>query len=94
MFTGTTAWAVVFWYKGKLGYGALMDHCQARRLFMDDIPVPVDPGSIKFIPRLRSFIRQKGLAYSTEKTYVHWILYYIRFHRLKHPGEMGPREVD
>ena len=61
---------------------------------MDDIPVPVDSGSNRFIPRLRSFIRQKGLAYSTEKTYVHWILYYIRFHRLKHPAEMGPDEVD
>lgn len=61
---------------------------------MDDIPVPVDPGSNRFIPRLRSFIRQKGLAYSTEKTYVHWILHYIRFHNLKHPSEMGSKEVD
>jgi len=61
---------------------------------MDDIPVPVDPGSNRFIPRVRSFIRQKGLAYSTEKTYIHWILYYIRFHHLKHPREMGHKEAD
>lgn len=61
---------------------------------MDDIPIPVDPDSTRFIPLLRSFIRQKGLAYSTEKTYVHWILNYIRFHNLKHPEELGPEEVD
>ena len=61
---------------------------------MDDIPVPVDPDSNRFIPRLRSFIRQKGLAYSTEKTYVHWIIHYIRFHHLKHPKILGPKEVD
>ena len=61
---------------------------------MDDIPVPVDSRSSRFIPRLRSFIRQKGLAYSTEKTYVHWILNYIRFHNMKHPEEMGPEQVD
>jgi len=29
---------------------------------MDDIPFPIEPKSTRFIPRLRSFIRQKGLA--------------------------------
>ncbi len=61
---------------------------------MDDIPVPIDSGSKKFIPKLRLFIRKKGLAYSTEKTYLYWIIYYIRFHKMKHPEEMGSTEVD
>ena len=61
---------------------------------MDDIPVSIDPKSKRFIPLLRSFIRQKGLAYSTEKTYLHWIIYYIRHHKLRHPKEMGGIEVD
>ena len=37
---------------------------------MDDIPVSIDARSTKFTPQLRLFIRKKGLAYSTEKTYL------------------------
>lgn len=61
---------------------------------MDDIPVLVDPNSTRFIPQLRLFIRQKDLAYSTEKTYVHWIVNNIRFQKMKHPKDMGSHEVD
>lgn len=38
---------------------------------MDDIPVSIDPKSKRFIPQLCLFIRQKSLAYSTEKTYMY-----------------------
>ncbi len=61
---------------------------------MDDIPVPIDSGSKRFIPQLRLFIRQKGLSYSTEKTYLYWIISYIRFHKMKHPVETGTIGVD
>jgi integron integrase len=61
---------------------------------MDDIPVPIDLKSKRFIPQLRSCIRKKGLAYSTEKTYLYWIVYYIRFHKMRHPNEMGGKEID
>ena len=61
---------------------------------MDDIPVSIDARSTKFIPQLRLFIRKKGLAYSTEKTYLHWILYYIRFHKMQHPKDMDSSHVD
>lgn len=61
---------------------------------MDDIPIPVDSDSNRFIPQLRSFIRKKGLAYSTEKTYIYWIVYYIRFHKMRHPGEMEASDID
>jgi hypothetical protein len=60
---------------------------------MDDIPVPVDLDSNRFIPQLRAFIRKKGLSYSTEKTYIHWVLNYIRFHKKQHPNLMGVVEL-
>jgi integron integrase len=61
---------------------------------MDDIPVSIDLKSKKFIPQLRSFIRKKGLAYSTEKTYLYWIIYYIRFHKMQHPMDLKSVDVD
>ncbi len=61
---------------------------------MDDIPVPINSQSTRFIPLLRTFIRRRGLAYATEKTYLYWITCYIRFHKMQHPKEMGPAEVD
>ncbi len=61
---------------------------------MDDIPVPLDAKSTRFIPRLRIFIRAKGLAYSTEKTYLHWVKRYIYHHQYKHPDQMGAKEIE
>ena len=61
---------------------------------MDDIPVPIKPGSTKFTPRVREFIRSRGMAYSTEKTYIHWIKRYIRYHQYRHPADMGAAEVE
>lgn len=64
-----------------------------RSNVMDDIPVAVNPGSARFIDRLRLFIRSRHLAWATEKTYVHWIRRYIHFHGKRHPQDMGAREV-
>ncbi len=61
---------------------------------MDDIPVPINSQSTRFVPSLRACIRQQGLAYGTEKTYLYWITCYIRFHKMRHPKDMGPAEVD
>lgn len=61
---------------------------------MDDIPVPIKPGSTKFTPRVRAFIRARGMAYSTEKTYIHWIKRYIRYHQYRHPADMGAMEIE
>ena len=61
---------------------------------MDDIPVSVSRDSTRLVPQLRTFMRKKGLSYSTEKTYIHWILFYIRFHKMQHPKSMGAIEVD
>jgi integron integrase len=61
---------------------------------MDDVPAPVRIPRVGFIKQLRACMRERNLAYSTEKTYVQWIKSFIRFHHLRHPAEMGAAEVD
>lgn len=61
---------------------------------MDDIRPRISQESPRFVHQLRLTIRNQGLSYETEKTYVHWILRFIRFHGRKHPAEMGAREVE
>lgn len=61
---------------------------------MDDVRPPLQIPKAGFIQRLRVAIRQRNLAYATEQTYVHWIRAFIRFHRLRHPAEIGAADVD
>lgn len=61
---------------------------------MDDIPIPIRDAKFRLTDQIRLCIRDKNLSYSTEKTYLYWILNYIRFHDRKHPEEMGAFEVD
>ncbi|MDQ7050243.1 MAG: site-specific integrase [Enterobacterales bacterium] len=61
---------------------------------MDDIPQHIDHTSTRFIDRLRLFIRARNLAYATEKTYVNWVVQFIRFHKMKHPDELGEQDIE
>ena len=61
---------------------------------MDDIPIPVTAQPVRLLDQLRERMREQNLAYSTEKTYLYWIRSFIRFHRLRHPRDMGAAEVD
>jgi len=61
---------------------------------MDDVRPQLTAEPARFIDQLRSTIRQRGLSYATEKTYVHWALRFIRFHRKRHPERMGTPEVE
>lgn len=49
-------------------------------------------------PRLRdqfrAVIRVNHYSIRTEKSYWYWIRYFIRFHQLRHPLELGPAEVN
>jgi len=47
----------------------------------------------RLLDQVRSAIRIRHYSYRTEQTYVHWIVRYIRFHKLRHPKEMGAAEV-
>lgn len=49
-------------------------------------------------PRLReqfrNVIRLHRYSIRTEKTYWYWVRFYLRYHRMRHPLEMGPAEVN
>jgi site-specific recombinase XerD len=61
---------------------------------MDDIPHSIPPGSNRFIHKVRIDLRDKGYAYQTEKTYIHWIKRFIRFHNNQHPKKMGAGHIN
>lgn len=42
---------------------------------------------------MRSVLRTRHYSYRTERAYVQWIVRFIRFHRLRHPEEMGEVEI-
>lgn len=44
--------------------------------------------------QVRAVIRVNHYSIRTEKTYWYWIRYFIRFHKMKHPLSMGPRDVN
>lgn len=48
----------------------------------------------EFIESVRSRMRFQGYALRTEKSYLYWIVQYIRFHGVTHPREMGAIEVE
>ncbi|RDL45977.1 site-specific recombinase [Marinomonas piezotolerans] len=49
--------------------------------------------SSPFINQLPSELRIRGYSMKTKKFYLYWIRYFIRFHKLKHPNQMGANEV-
>lgn len=59
-----------------------------------DVPSALPDKPTRLIDQLRALIRSRNLAYRTEKTYVHWVLRYIRFHGRQHPRELGATHVD
>ena len=49
--------------------------------------------SSPFLNRLRAACRRKGYTYRTEKTYLRWIVRYVKYHGTRHPREFGKEEV-
>ena len=52
------------------------------------------PAKPRLLTQVRERIRFHHFALSTEKVYVHWIRFFIRFHGLRHPETMGRVEVE
>jgi len=52
------------------------------------------PKSIRLMDQVREVLRFHHYAYNTEKSYVSWILQYIRFNNKRHPKDMGKAEVE
>lgn len=48
----------------------------------------------RLLDRLRERIRTLHYSRRTEEAYVHWCRGFIRFHKLRHPAEMGRPEVE
>ena len=61
---------------------------------MDDVPVPLNRSKPRLLDEVRTVMRRRNLAYSTEKTYLTWIRSYIRFHKYRRPKNLGAKEVD
>ena len=47
-----------------------------------------------FLDRVRRTMRLRGYSIRTEKTYLYWIRFFIRYHKMRHPAEMGKSEVE
>lgn len=47
----------------------------------------------KLLSQVKDKIRLKHYSISTEKSYLFWIVKYVKFHNLKHPLEMAEKEV-
>ncbi len=48
---------------------------------------------MKLMDAVQDALRVKNYAYSTEKTYLHWIRQYVRFHLPAHPRDVGAEGV-
>lgn len=61
------------------------------------LPEAVGPPSLapqrRLLPSLRAALRVRRYSLKTEKAYVHWVKRYVRFHRMRHPKDMGTNEV-
>jgi integron integrase len=50
--------------------------------------------SRRLLDQVRERIRYLHYSLSTEQAYVYWVRWYIRFHGVRHPKEMGQQEVE
>jgi len=48
----------------------------------------------RLLDAMRERIRARHYSYRTEKTYLHWVRRFVRFHGYRHPQEMGGPEVE
>lgn len=59
---------------------------------METTPHP--PLRLSLIDEVRRQIRVRHYSFSTECTYVYWTRFFVRFHGLRHPREMGAPEAE
>src|SRR3954462_9553481 len=51
------------------------------------------PQSRRLLDQVRERVRYLHYSYQTEKAYVYWVRFFVRWHGLKHPRDMGGPEV-
>ena len=52
------------------------------------------PKSEKLVDQIKEVMRYHHYSYRTEKTYIKWIVEFIRFNGTKHPKDMGKDEIE
>jgi len=48
----------------------------------------------RLLDQLRERVRYLHYSLSTEKVYLYWVRFFIRWHSLRHPRDMGAPEVE
>lgn len=48
----------------------------------------------RLLDQVREAIRLRHYSIKTEEAYCYWIRYFVRFHHLRHPREMGASEIN
>ena len=46
------------------------------------------------LEKVREVLRLKHYSPKTEESYLHWIRQFLRYHKLRHPRELGAKEVE
>lgn len=64
------------------------------RLAARQSEMTMEPAPKKLLDQVREVIRSKHYSIRTEESYVDWITRYVRFHRLRHPRELGLAEIE
>ncbi|MBZ0101907.1 MAG: integron integrase [Thermoanaerobaculia bacterium] len=60
---------------------------------MEPAPTPAPPPPPRLLERVRLEARRRRLSRRTEEAYADWVRRFVRFHRLRHPGELGADQV-
>ena len=50
--------------------------------------------STRLLDQLRERLRYLHYSLQTEKNYVYWVRWFIRWHGVRHPKDMGGKEVE
>ena len=56
-------------------------------------PTPASRKEKWLLEQMRDVMRLKHYSLRTERTYCDWVERFVRFHKLRHPREMGEAEV-
>lgn len=50
--------------------------------------------SLRLVDQVRERARYLHYSFATEKVYLYWVRFFIRWHGLRHPRDMGKAEVE
>ena len=60
---------------------------------MQDQPKNTTRNKPKLLDQVRAAIQKKHYSIRTEESYISWIKRFVKYHGLRHPGEMGEAEI-